>query len=97
MSTEVNNKNMRIVMTIFAPFIVAIGIRLILFIIGLITFWVGEVAGHRVRDFAENIAGFDTFSWDESWLFWVLVLIGTFIVELIIWNDDKWEDLSSLL
>ena len=37
---------------------------------------------HEIIAFAEAIGGFKTFLWNESWLFWVLVMIGTFIAEL---------------
>ena len=34
------------------------------------------------------IVEFETFSWDEAWFYWILVGIGTFFAELLIWNED---------
>ena len=36
---------------------------------------------------AEELAGFNMFIWDESWLYWILVLLGTFYVEMKNFND----------
>lgn len=92
---------MRIVCTVFAPFLVAIGIRAILFILAIIIGWLAGLGEsitlldkstmHEIVDFAEAIGGFKTFLWNESWLFWILVLIGTFIAELNIWDNDIWQ------
>lgn len=40
-------------------------------------------------DFVSNIGTFDTFVWNESWLFWGLVVIVTFVIEMIIWNTTN--------
>lgn len=92
---------MRIVWTIFTPFLVTMGIRLILYILAVIIGWLaglGEAitlldrnAMHEILDFASTIGPFNTFSWNESWLFWALVIIGTFIAELCIWDNDIWQ------
>ncbi len=77
---------MKIVCTIFAPFLVAIGIRLVLMLLGLIIYLLKDIIGFfitalsvdEIRDFSETIAGFKTFLWNESWFFWVLVIIRNF-------------------
>lgn len=93
---------MRIVCTVFAPFLVAIGIRAILFILGAIITWLailGEAITlldnstmHVIANFAEAIGVFETFSWNESWFFWAFVIIGTYIAEFFIWDNDTWHE-----
>ena len=87
---------MRIVLTVFAPLLVAIGIRLILFLLGFILSLLGFLIEEfitsytfgNIVDYLEFIATFDTFDFEESWFYWILVIIGSFIAEYIIWSED---------
>lgn len=77
----------KIILSIFAPFIVAIAIRAALFIIAVVV-RLGELIYHT-KGFAKTIGGFDTFSWDESYLYWIIVIIATFYAEMLIWDKDN--------
>lgn len=84
---------MKIVLTVFAPFLVAIGIRLALLLLELICAIVYEILdaidiiSYGVN-FVKSIGEFDTFDWEESWFYWILVIIGSFIAEYLIWSED---------
>lgn len=78
---------MKVVLTVFAPFIVAIILRLALLIIGLLLGIISFIIDD-LKEFAEMIVEFETFSWDEAWFYWILVGIGIFFAELLIWNED---------
>ena len=83
---------MKFVLTVFAPILIAIAIRLLLlligFIIGFVIFVVLQIDSHAVKEFFEVLFDFKTFDWDESWGYWILVVIGSFIAEMAIWQDD---------
>lgn len=84
---------MKIVLTVFAPFLVAIGIRLALFLLALLGFipYLLEDFGdiwEEIEDFFNHLGAFDTFDWEESWFYWILVIIGSFIAEYLIWSED---------
>lgn len=72
---------MKIVLTVFAPFLVAIAIRLALVVIGIVMLFVfgGDM------DF---LIEFDTFDFDESWAYWILVVFGSFFAEVAIWDEN---------
>ena len=94
---------MRIVLTVFAPLLVATGIRLALLLLGFVCGAVCELictivpSIEHVSDFESSfyfIGGFDTFDFNASWFYWVLVIIGSFIAEYLIWlkdNDEYFE------
>ena len=91
---------MRIVLTVFAPLLVATGIRLALLLLGLVCGAVCELiltivpSIDHVSDFESSfyfIGGFDTFDFNASWFYWVLVIIGSFIAEYIIWEEAEEE------
>ncbi len=75
----------KVILSIFAPFIIAIAIRAALFIIAVVV-RLGELIYHT-KGLAKTIGGFDTFSWDESYLYWIMVIIATFYVEMLIWDE----------
>ena len=80
---------MKVVLTVFAPILVALAIRLALFIlgiaIGLLNLFLSGDFGGRT---AEGIGTFETFNFEESWGYWVLVVIGSFLAEIAIWSDN---------
>lgn len=81
---------MRIVLTIFAPFLVAVILRLALVLLALLVVSPWSSVWEEAEYFAELLADFDTFSWDESWLYWICVGIGSFFAEMSIWsNEDR--------
>lgn len=71
----------KIIFSIFAPFLVAIVLRVVLFLVGLIALLFS-------KNLAGDIAGFHTFEWDESYLYWILVVIVTFFVEMAVWSEE---------
>lgn len=81
---------MNIVLTVFAPILVAIAIRFVLFLIAIVFAIFNLII--ELPDFIEKISKcffqFDPLVWDESWGYWVLVVIGSFWIELGIWSDD---------
>lgn len=84
---------MKIVLTVFAPVLIAIAIRLLLFLIGIIIGFVIFVmlqidVSSEVGNFLEGLFAFETFDWDESWGYWILVIIGSFMAEMVIWQND---------
>ena len=81
----------KVILSLFCPILVAIIIRVILFIIAFVLGLLGFIfnAGKEYVNFVSNIGTFDTFVWNESWLFWGLVVIITFVVEMIIWNTPN--------
>ena len=92
---------MRIVLTVFAPLLVATGIRLALLLLGLVCGAVCELIRtivpsiDHVSDFESSfyfIGGFDTFDFNASWFYWVLVIIGSFIAEYLIWQEAEEEE-----
>lgn len=80
---------MKIVLTVFAPLLTAIAIRIILFLIAIIPALLGWIfEENSLMNLATGIGGFDPFVWNESWGYWILVVIGTFMAEMVIWQDD---------
>ena len=81
---------MKIVLTVFAPILVAIAVRIALFLIGLIVglLLVSLLNIDAFANFADDLMMFDPFAWDESWGYWILVAIGSFLAEMAIWGDD---------
>lgn len=82
------------ILTIFSPFLIAIIVRLIyvLWLYGFLC--AGYVAENIdwVKYTMNSIGFFDTFSWDESWHYWGIVLILTFLAEMDIWRDEEDEN-----
>lgn len=83
---------MKIVLTIFAPALVAIILRIILLVlclaIGILNFFIRIIDEETLKTVGNILVEFNMFSWDESWLYWVLVIIGSFLAEISIWNED---------
>lgn len=81
----------KVILSLFCPILVAIIIRVILFIIAFVLGLLGFIfnAGKEYVNFVSNIGTFDTFVWNESWLFWGLVVIITFVAEMIIWSTPN--------
>lgn len=74
----------KIIFSIFTPFLIAVIIRIILFILGLVLYYL-----FGFSRLGKGIGGFDSFTWDESYLFWVIVGLLTFYVEMLIWDEDN--------
>ena len=84
-------KSLKIILTIFAPVLLAILWRIILAILCLVVgyvYWINIIDKETFRDAENLLIDFNMFSWDESWLYWVLVIISTFLAEMIIWSTD---------
>ena len=86
---------LKIVLTIFAPALIAIIMRIILAIlclaVGILNF-IGIIDEETLKEAGNILIDFNMFSWDESWLYWVLVIIGSFLAEIIIWGGEWNED-----
>lgn len=82
------------VLSIFSPFFVAIIVRLIYVLWGYGFFCAGYVADrlYFAKSNLDSIAFFDTFNWNVSWHYWIIVLILTFLAEMDIWRDTKDDD-----
>lgn len=80
----------KVILSLFCPVLVAIAVRIVLWIIGFILGLGGLIinAERGFMKFTESIALFDTFVWDESWGYWVIVAILTFLGEMLIWEEN---------
>ena len=78
---------MKIICSLFAPALVAILVRLALFILVLLLWLLTWIFGIP-DDLIEDWLFFDIFSWGESWFYWILVIICSFLAEVIIWDED---------
>lgn len=82
------------ILSIFSPFLIAIIVRLIYVLWGYGFFCAGYVADKMdwAKSNMNSIGFFDTFSWNESWHYWGIVLILTFLAEMDIWRDEEVEN-----
>lgn len=81
---------MKIVLTIFAPILIAIILRIVLTVAALILVPLSQIISRTFSQEVENVLlEFNMFSWDESWLYWVLVILGSFLAEMAIWQNDN--------
>ena len=81
----------RVILSLFCPILVAIVVRIALVIISAVLAIVGFILGAGNDDFGrfvETVGSFDTFVWDSSWCYWIIVAILTFLAEMVIWQDD---------
>lgn len=80
----------KVIVSLFCPVLVAIAVRIVLFILALILAIGGRIVGAErgFFKFCESIGGFETFVWNQSWGFWAIVAILTFLGEMIIWEED---------
>lgn len=81
-------KMQKIIISIFAPFFIAVIVKIVLVILGAFLYYVGGLFGFS-KSLAANIANFDTFTWDESYVFWIIVGALTFHIEMLIWDEDN--------
>ena len=77
----------KVILSTFAPFIIAIAIRAVPFIIAIIL-RLGELIFH-IQGFTKTIGVFDIFSWDESYFYWIIVIIATLNIEMLIWTKSN--------
>lgn len=89
----------RVIISLFCPAIVAIVVRIVLWLIGFALNIIGLFGDkgsdlRKLQKTGEAIAQFDTFTWENSWGFWVIVIIVTFIAEYVIWDDDTYNDFT---
>lgn len=86
----------KIIMGLFAPALIAIAVRFVLFLIAICSMIIAETlkfievlkdVPHWVKTFCDFIVEFDTFSWNESWGFWIIVILFTFYAEMFIFED----------
>lgn len=90
------NSGLKTVLTIFAPALVAIILRIILVVlclaISILNSFIRIIDEETLKTVGNILVEFNMFSWDESWLYWVLVIIGSFLAEIIIWGGEWNED-----
>jgi hypothetical protein len=79
----------KFILSIFTPFLVAVLVRIALFIIGFVIAIIEESTGSST-EVGVHIGFFDTFTWDESYLFWIIVGVLTFFAEMLVWDDDNY-------
>lgn len=83
----------KVILSLFCPILTAIVVRIILWIIGFVLGLGGLIMGAEhngsYAKFIVSIAEFDTFVWNESWCYWVIVAILTFFAEMIIWDENN--------
>lgn len=81
----------KVILSIFCPALVAIVLRIAFVLFGFSLFGIGHVY-ELGKDFLgiveHNIAYFNSFTWDSSWPYWILVVIITFFLEMSIWDDS---------
>ena len=84
------NNMQKVILSLFCPILVAIAVRIVLFIVAFILSLGGYLlnAGEEFGRFVLGLGGFNTFVWNESWGFWALVAILTFFAEMFIWQED---------
>lgn len=82
------------ILSLFSPFFIAIIVRLIYVLWGYGFLCAGYVADKIdwAKSNMNSIGFFNTFNWDESWHYWEIVLILTFLAEMDIWRDTKDEN-----
>ena len=82
------------ILSLFSPFLIAIIVRLIYVLWGYGFLCAGYVADKTDwgKSNMNSIGFFDTFSWDDSWHYWGIVLILTFLAEMDIWRDENDEN-----
>ena len=68
--------------------LVAIIVRIVLFVLACIIELLGFFEQGSLSKLAETIGGFDTFVWKESWCYWIIVIVVTFIGEMGIWEEE---------
>lgn len=87
------------ILSIFSPFLIAILVRIIYVLWGYGYFCVDYVAEDIgwAKSHLNSIGFFDTFKWDESWHYWIVVLFLTFLAEMDIWRDIKDEKQNRFL
>ena len=86
---------LRVILSLFCPVIIAIIIRVILFALAFVLALLGKIfnASKEIKELIENIGFFDTFIWDDSYLYWGIVVIVVFVAEIIIWSQtDNLKD-----
>ena len=88
---------MKFIYAIFAPALVAIVVRIIAFLAGIILAICAELISllgiienipREFDHFCKGLALFETFVWDESWFYWGAVVVVTFFIECIIFSED---------
>ena len=79
---------MKIVLTIFSPFLVTIAWRIIAFIL-VIAIGIVVMVFNPDYSFSDALrdASFDMFNWGDSWFFWVIDIIAIFFAEATIWSE----------
>ena len=81
----------KVILSLFCPILVAIAVRIVLFVIAFILALGGQLvnAERGFMKFTEGLGLFKTFVWDESWGYWAIVAILTFLGEMIIWDESN--------
>lgn len=81
---------LRVIFSLFCPVIVAIIIRVILFTLAFVLALFGKMfnASKEIKELIDNIGFFETFIWNDSYLYWGIVVIIVFIAEVWIWFPD---------
>ena len=88
---------MKVVLTIFLPIFYALLLRFVLALIGAIPCGICYaldldsmfgISFDAWINFFDIMCEFNAFDLEESWGYWLLVLIGTFLIEAGIWSDE---------
>jgi hypothetical protein len=81
---------LRVILSLFCPVIIAIIIRVILFALAFVLALLGKMfnASKEIKELIENIGFFETFIWNDSYLYWGIVVIIVFIAEIWVWLPD---------
>ena len=72
----------KIVLAIFAPALVALAMRIALFVLALPIFGIAFIEPSFQYD-AEELAGFNMFIWDESWLYWIYFYLSLHYLRIL--------------
>lgn len=80
------------ILSIFSPALVAITMRIIFAVIGLVMAGIGYCFDFResqIKSPIRDLVQFDMFKSDTAGFYWITVLIIIFLIEMIIWEDRK--------
>jgi len=72
---------MKYVLALFSPALVAIAVRIVLYVL----YWISDLLEIK---YLYKLLHFETFVWDDSYAYWVIVVILSFFAEMYIFSGE---------
>lgn len=82
----------KVILSIFSPALVAITMRIIFAVIGLVMAGIGYCFDFResqIKSPIRDLVQFDMFKSDTAGFYWIIVLVIVFLMEMAIWEERK--------